>query len=162
MDPLSNLRGLHARLDAHAAQVRTQHHERLACRVGCTSCCAGERTVTAVEAARLRQALDALPAAVRGALGPRDDGLCPLLDATGACAVYAARPVVCRTHGLPLLDGAALHTCELNFVEPGALEAVSPEHVLAMDTVNTVLAAVDAVYRAHGTPADRVRVGSLL
>ena len=31
---------------------------------------------------------------------------CALLDDAGLCGLYAARPIVCRRHGLPLLDAA--------------------------------------------------------
>ena len=33
---------------------------------------------------------------------PHPPGACAMLDADGACRVYAARPYVCRTQGLPL------------------------------------------------------------
>jgi len=45
-----------------------------------------------------------------------DDEPCPALDpATGACDLYAARPMTCRTFGPPMRSGAegALGVCEL-------------------------------------------------
>jgi Fe-S-cluster containining protein len=45
-----------------------------------------------------------------------DDEPCPALDpATGACDLYAARPMTCRTFGPPVRSGAegALGVCEL-------------------------------------------------
>jgi hypothetical protein len=33
---------------------------------------------------------------------PHARGACTFLDATGACRIYASRPYVCRTQGLPL------------------------------------------------------------
>jgi Fe-S-cluster containining protein len=50
------------------------------------------------------------------------EGKCAFLDAEGACRIYAARPYVCRTQGLPLMihleeDGRELELidiCELN------------------------------------------------
>lgn len=45
-----------------------------------------------------------------------DDEACPALDpATGACDLYAARPMTCRTFGPPVRSGAegALGVCEL-------------------------------------------------
>jgi Fe-S-cluster containining protein len=38
-----------------------------------------------------------LPIARGGGAAGRDDGRCPLLDPTGRCSVYAARPFGCRT-----------------------------------------------------------------
>lgn len=42
---------------------------------------------------------------------------CPSLDDSGACMLYEHRPLVCRTFGLPLRDGATYlgDVCELNF-----------------------------------------------
>lgn len=42
---------------------------------------------------------------------------CPNLDESGACMVYEARPLVCRTFGLPLrnADHYLGDVCELNF-----------------------------------------------
>jgi hypothetical protein len=40
----------------------------------------------------------ALRATGRTTLPRREDGACPLLDASGGCMVYDARPFGCRTH----------------------------------------------------------------
>ena len=47
-----------------------------------------------------------------------DDEPCPALDLeTGACDLYAARPITCRTFGPPVRCGAdAVGVCELCFV----------------------------------------------
>lgn len=46
---------------------------------------------------------------------------CPLLDDQGACRVYHDRPLICRMHGLPLVDlqGQVLEQtgCQLNFID---------------------------------------------
>ena len=81
------------------------------CRKGCDDCCrrlASVPLVSAVEWAGIREALDGLPVAVAeaarerirlSAVGERPF-TCPLLErASGACLVYAARPVECRTYG---------------------------------------------------------------
>ncbi|HKB80557.1 MAG TPA: hypothetical protein VKH35_12665, partial [Thermoanaerobaculia bacterium] len=42
---------------------------------------------------------------------------CPNLDEFGSCMVYESRPLVCRTFGLPVREGARYigDICELNF-----------------------------------------------
>ncbi|HXG59482.1 MAG TPA: YkgJ family cysteine cluster protein [Thermoanaerobaculia bacterium] len=42
---------------------------------------------------------------------------CPNLDGSGACLIYEERPLVCRTFGLPLRNGATFlgDICDLNF-----------------------------------------------
>lgn len=44
---------------------------------------------------------------------------CPNLSDAGECMVYESRPLVCRTFGLPLREGARYigDVCELNFTE---------------------------------------------
>ncbi len=48
-----------------------------------------------------------------------DETPCPLLDKNGRCLVYAYRPMICRTHGLPNIDvsGESFSDlcCTLNF-----------------------------------------------
>jgi hypothetical protein len=53
--------------------------------------------VFAVEAARIRAEAGAV---LREA--PHPPGACAFLDAAGACRIYAVRPALCRTQGLPL------------------------------------------------------------
>jgi len=78
----------------------------------------------------------------------RDD--CLQLDAAGRCRIYAARPLVCRSHGLPLLfdvDGEQHgDACPLNFED--GLDAVPPGDFLNQDTVHTILAALNAAWCA--------------
>ena len=49
---------------------------------------------------------------------------CPNLDESGACMMYEHRPLVCRTFGLPLRDGARYigDVCDLNFTDAGSEE----------------------------------------
>jgi len=84
---------------------------------------------------------------------PRAEG-CAALDAEGRCRIYAARPLVCRTHGVPVRVEGAVSACPRNFPAgmPGG------DAVLEQATMSTLLAAVDA---AHG-PSERVAIATLL
>jgi hypothetical protein len=77
------------------------------CRFGVTG---REPQVTSIEVAALRRALGArggplpdkrralpLASAVLGPARGKDERTCPLLDRAGRCAVYARRPLGCRT-----------------------------------------------------------------
>lgn len=45
-----------------------------------------------------------------------NDEPCPALDPeTGACELYAARPMTCRVFGPPIRSGEGIGVCELNF-----------------------------------------------
>ncbi len=84
-----------SKVDAFFAAA-TRRGADLACGAGCTACCQVELTVSPVEAEVVAQAL-----ARRGSWEPAEEG-CALLEAGGRCAIYAARPLVCRSQGLPL------------------------------------------------------------
>lgn len=104
MDPSEALRALRARVDAHEAAA-VARGAGLRCGAGCEACCHVELEVSPLEGALVLDALRSLPEeALRDVHGrlERDDGRCVMLDDAGRCAVYADRPLVCRSQGLPL------------------------------------------------------------
>lgn len=114
---------LHAEVDGRARQVANAHQGRLQCRLGCSGCCEDDLTVFEIEAQRIRAHFPQLLST--GTPGPR--GQCAFLDAEGACRIYAVRPYVCRTQGLPLRwveeDGAERRSiCPLNESGPDLVE----------------------------------------
>jgi len=87
-------------------------------------------------------------------------GACAALDANGRCSIYAARPLVCRSHGvpvryeetgkraLPLLD-----VCPKNFTGHD-LAGVDAACVLDQRTLSVILGTLDTLHaRALGTPS---------
>lgn len=95
---LAALRALHAEIDREAARLAGRHAARLRCGRGCAGCCVDDLTVAPVEAERIRRAHPELLATGT----PHAPGACAFLDEQGACRVYADRPAVCRSQGLPL------------------------------------------------------------
>lgn len=173
MSDLTEYRAVVARVDAFATQAAAQQAEWLVCQRGCDGCCRLRRTAFAVEIAALREAVDALEPASRAALrdrSAREDvragARCVFLDDDGGCAVYAARPIICRTHGPAVTSAASgLVWCGLNFAEladdavPAALPMGS---VLDLDRINALLTIVDARYRAHHPDAGRAPLDAAL
>jgi Fe-S-cluster containining protein len=150
---------LHAEVDARAAQLTALHAARLKCGRGCSACCVDGITVFAVEAARIRAHNEELLA--REASHP--PGACAFLDADGACRVYADRPYVCRTQGLPLrwIDeerAAELRDiCALN-------EAGEPIEALPQSacwTLGETEARLAELQRAFGSEGERVALRAL-
>lgn len=94
---MSAIARLHEVVDELVAPLVARHQDRLQCRLGCAACCVDEITVFEVEADRIAAAF---PEVLDSE--PHPPGACAMLDAEGACRVYAARPYVCRTQGLPL------------------------------------------------------------
>ncbi|MBX3200151.1 MAG: YkgJ family cysteine cluster protein [Labilithrix sp.] len=89
---------LHALVDEAVAPVERLAAGRLRCRAGCADCCVDDLTVFAIEAAAIRRH----HAELLETAEPRPPGGCAFLDASGGCRIYAHRPYVCRTQGLPL------------------------------------------------------------
>ncbi|MGH0033431.1 MAG: YkgJ family cysteine cluster protein [Myxococcota bacterium] len=95
---LGELLALHEEVDREAARLAARHGSRLQCRRGCSACCVDDLTVFEIEARRIRAAHPAL----LGGEAPHAPGACAFLDGAGGCRIYADRPYVCRTQGLPL------------------------------------------------------------
>ncbi len=108
MNPLSEL---HSDIDARVESIRDGRQDWL-CGKGCDSCCkrlAEVPRLTQAEWDLLREGLAALPLVRLGEISKAVEALktqaagpvvCPILDlVTGACPVYAHRPVACRTYG---------------------------------------------------------------
>jgi len=119
------LAALHADIDARVRAIRDAHPQ-WRCGKGCDACCrhlASLPHLTAGEWELLRQGLTALPAPrlaqIRAAVAALGDGpaapvVCPLLDqASGACPVYAQRPVACRSYGFYVQRDLGLHCPEI-------------------------------------------------
>lgn len=100
---------LREKVDGFTADVSERRADAMRCGKGCTACCEVSLSVSEVEASAVREALSGLPAEAREAIrrraaayGDTDRASCVMLEADGACAVYAGRPLICRTQGLPL------------------------------------------------------------
>jgi len=154
-DSLDALAQLWAKVDAFAARVDAQLPGERACAEACHDCCAPGLSVTTIEgeaiAAFVERATPAERARVRDALARGSRDRCAALDARGACTIYEARPIVCRSHGLPLRltsPGRRLpvvDACPKNFVGR-ALDGIDRACVLDQATLSTMLAAIDAAF----------------
>lgn len=153
MDTLfQNYDALIGRVNAQCEKIETALSEHMVCRKGCASCCLNI-SLFPVEALRLRMALDALGAEVRAsvlasAVRSLDEGPCPLVDTDGACRLYGARPVICRTHGLPILfadeEGARrVDFCPENFK---GVASLSGDAMIDLDALNQILTGVNAQF----------------
>jgi len=163
----SRLDELYEKADAFFERVATVHPTELACASGCHDCCAPGLTVTAVEAAAIEAYLASQ--SERPALAHRADR-CAALGVDGRCTIYAARPLVCRTHGVPIRLGAEagrrslpmLDVCPKNF-EGVDLTTLEPRVILDQATLSTILGAVDAAAGAEGVASrERVSIADLV
>ena len=174
-DPLAAHRALLAKVDAFERAARARRAASMACRAGCSACCHAKLTVCDVEAAVVREGVAALEPEARARLAGRagrSPDRCVMLEDDGRCAIYASRPLVCRTQGLALrypegtipVDAVlargrggsdALTWCPLNFRDapPRAEDVLDAERVDAMLALSN--------REAGGDPERRTSLDSL-
>jgi Fe-S-cluster containining protein len=178
------------KVDAFVASASERRRESLHCQRGCEACCHVSLSVGPVEAGRVRAGLATLSAEARGRVRERarserervreeaefssradlraaPETRCVLLEDDGSCAIYAYRPLVCRSQGQALrypqgfVPEAAVRLrtkagdvtwCPLNYkdAEPRAedvLDAERVDQILAVVTRRHVATADDALAR---------------
>lgn len=166
---LANYRDLTARVDDLCRRIAAEYRDSLACREGCDDCCR-HIAIFPVEAAALALALSDLPAGesarVRELARLASTGACPLLE-NGRCLLYSARPIICRTHGNPLLFAGregVIDFCPKNF---NGVTSFPAAYVLDLDLLNTTLAAINAVFTSssgffHRSGQERLTIAEAL
>lgn len=151
-------------VDRLAERITARYREHLVCCEGCSACCHHHLSVFEVEEAAVWEAVQALPKETREILVRQaEDALagtargesaaCPLL-VNHRCSIYASRPIICRTQGLPLLikadDGTQeVDFCPLNFSAPGATDDLEEDHVVALEEINQRLIRANLHYCAE-------------
>lgn len=153
---MSRYRELTAKVDDFFKRVHDRHSVDMQCSTGCSDCCHVRLTVTGVEARAIREEVarwpdeqrSALAEAARAAPGDR----CAALDANGRCRIYAARPIVCRSHGAPIrVRGLpVLQTCHRNFTHT----TPDADCIVDQETLSTLVLAVDRDSGGDGTRVD--------
>lgn len=150
MTCLEDYHQLLAALDAEIVRIGALHAAAISCGPGCASCCRAF-SVLPIEATCLLTAIGSLPTASRERLKRNlADGSdhCPLLM-DDLCSVYGARPVICRTQGLPLAyvdaerEAIEVSACPLNFPDDYAF---APEDLLFMDGFNARLSELNRLW----------------
>src|SRR5690554_398111 len=128
-------------IDEVSAKLSKNHKSHMMCTKGCDLCCM-DYSILPVEFSYIEKELIS-------------EGFKPVKPSTEAanetcvflknheCSIYEHRPVICRTHGLPLLYTNddfewELSTCELNFRQFD-YENFTPDNTFPQDTFNSKL-----------------------
>ncbi|MEZ4333097.1 MAG: YkgJ family cysteine cluster protein [Myxococcota bacterium] len=161
---LVELAALRDEVDREARALAARHAGRLQCRRGCHACCLDGLTVSRIEAERIRRAHGAL----LDHAAPHPVGGCAFLDDAGGCRIYADRPLVCRTQGLPLRvvfenEAEELEerrdVCPLNRPGGPPLEALPEADLWLVGRFELQLTSIDEA--AGGSDAERVPLRAL-
>jgi len=168
---LNNYYQLVAKVDALCTEIMTNCAESISCRKGCDACCR-QFSIFWVEAINLATVVANLPQKQAAFLRSKaadlaDLDVCPLLE-DGTCALYAARPIICRTHGLPILTSTetapVIDFCPQNFTEQ---ETIPGNLIIDLDQLNKTLAAINALFvsqyfKGNPPPTERLTIADAL
>ena len=162
---LANYNKLVEKVDRLSAEITRDFAGEITCRKGCAGCCL-HFSVFWVEAVSLAWAVENLPGEEAALLRSRaqsiaDQDVCPLLSG-GECLLYPHRPIICRTHGLPILTSqggaAVIDFCPRNFRHA---ETIPGNAVIQLDRLNETLAAINTLFVQQyfqGTPPPTARL----
>jgi len=121
-------------VDQTMAMLFKRFPDEINCGKGCTDCCNAVFDLSYIEASNLLAHFKALPAYIKSEILARcslaeqqwqqifasktDPSTarirCPLLSDQGLCHCYDARPINCRTYGVPTVINDSAHVCGLS------------------------------------------------
>jgi Fe-S-cluster containining protein len=167
-DPLKSYLALVEKVDTFFDRVAGRYSDEIKCGPGCDDCCRRILSLYPFEIDRMMAAAAELEAAGLEGVIQRSrramedpEAACPLLQ-EGRCMIYEARPVICRTHGLPMLVPGedSLSMCVYNLK---GLEHLDGDCVLDLKPVNQILATVNHLLTTgRGTSPERVGVADAI
>ena len=107
-DKFDNYRDLTKKVDEKFALIHRNFSSKMQCGLGCYGCCKAGLSVSKVEAEYIKDFLNEREGLRKGLVeksvdNPHKSELCAFLDERGSCLIYEARPVICRSHGAPIL-----------------------------------------------------------
>ena len=136
-----------ARVDAVVLRIRRKYDAQIACHKGC-ACGCRNLSVMPIEALSLSGAVQDLPEGLRSKILKHASTAsfwdCPVLE-DGACSLYAYRPIICRTHGYPLLTyyqgKPSVGYCRHNFKN---IPSIPADAVIDLEKINSALRVINA------------------
>lgn len=140
---LNNYHALRKEIDVKTAELWKVHSCNMACKKGCDSCCLSFE-VFPVEYAAIKEQLEKeYPQVLTSGVAPEAGEDCVFIK-NNQCSIYNARPIICRTHGYPLLnmdeegEEWELSFCELNFKTVDE-DYFDEDNTYPQDTINSRL-----------------------
>jgi Fe-S-cluster containining protein len=155
----SHYQALLGKVETFHQALLASYTAQITCRLGCHDCCSGDLTFLPIEFHYLLRGLQKIDPSARGTIASRlNIGAgnpavepCILLHRRG-CALYEFRPLMCRTHGFPLVfeegDTEVRDCCPKNFVTL-PLARLPREALLDLNRLNTILIAVNLEFASR-------------
>ncbi len=148
-------------IDEACSKLWRLHSNSMQCQSGCSSCCQAFK-ILPVEYESIKENLKNLSFKINS---EAKQGECKFL-VDNKCQIYEHRPIICRTHGYPLvrlneeLEEYEVSYCPLNFKDY-PLENFNSENVFFEDTFNSKLYQLNKDYLID-TSNDDYDAGQLL
>lgn len=139
-----------ASIERKSRLLEVEHHDYMKCKKGCSMCCVQFRIFN-VERAIIHRKLRMNGIDERLFVSHKYS--CRFL-VDGKCAIYEYRPVMCRTHGFPLLyynvdrTGLEFSSCELNFKDYD-LRKITDKNSFPMEEVNEYIGKLNLFFVAE-------------
>lgn len=143
MDSILKYHQLRGEIDNRVDELWEDHHKNMACKKGCDLCCLNF-DVFPVEFDAIKKQVKEEYSDILLQEVPADTGEKCIFIVDHQCSIYNARPIICRTHGFPLLnmneagDQWELSACELNFTDVDD-DYFNEENTYPQDTINSQL-----------------------
>ena len=154
---LQDYQTLITEIDQVCHEIKRRYPEHISCKKGCPgNCCRRHISVFPIEAMMFARALQQRPAGLvvdiqHKARQSTSFGPCPLLE-NGACLMYEARAVICRTHGYPILSEYRGHRsigfCHKNFKN---IPTASIDRMIELAPLNERLTALNLQFLTEYT-----------
>ena len=136
-----------ARVDGMVHRIRHKYDAHIACHKGC-ACGCRNLSLMPIEALALSGAVQDLSEGLKVKILKHASNAsfwdCPLLE-EGACSLYAFRPIICRTHGYPLLTyyqgKPSIGYCRHNFKN---IPSIPADAVIDLEKINSALRVINA------------------
>ena len=148
---LTNYLQLQKKVDVQFQHLFKKHQKNMLCHQGCHGCCLPNLTVSRIEADAIHHYLIQNGESLKTILelesqNPHQNTRCSFLDESGDCSIYDARPLVCRSHGVPHMiqigrKQEGLDACELNFKD--GFETLDVGDWIHLETLNFLLGLIN-------------------
>ena len=137
-------------IDQLSANLEDIHRKHMKCKNGCDSCCI-DFSIFPIEFHYIQNNLKKENPTLKE---KSKNDVCAFLN-NHSCTIYQYRPIMCRTHGLPLIyanDNGELElsACHLNFTEFN-FEDFTMENTLPQDKYNSTLFLLNKEFIAEFT-----------
>jgi len=140
---LLNYRNLVKKIDEKCLSINEKYSNHINCKKGCSQCCILD-AVFPVEAVSV--AISVIDNKIEFS-ATRENDCCNFLD-NGTCSIYAARPIICRTHGYPIIfddEGQQkADCCSMNFKDID--ESLGSSAFIDIDKINNLLYTINSLF----------------